>query len=159
MITQPTHIICSILIFTTATIEAAGTPENSMQSGSVTLTNDYKIEAEIAATKQQREHGLMYRISLNENHGMLFVYPEETRQGVWMKNTLLALDVLFLSERGKVVDIVKNLQPCLEEPCPIYISKTRAKYMLEISAGVTDRQHIEPGQELILEYNHSNTEE
>ena len=109
---------------------------------------------EIAYTETQREYGLMHRTTLNKNQGMLFIYPETTRQGVWMKNTLLALDVLFLSEQGLVTETLENLEPCRKDPCPIYVSETKARYMLEVPAGFAAYQNIESGQELILDYRH-----
>ena len=126
-----------------------------MQQGTVTLTDNYRIEAEIADTQALREHGLMHRTHLNENHGMLFVYPDQAIRGVWMKNTLIPLDVLFISDDGKIVTLLRNLQPCRQEPCPISISSADAQYMLEVNAGFIDQHHIKEGQELIIDYSHA----
>lgn len=67
-----------------------------------------------------------------------------------MKNTLLALDVLFLSGDGKIVAMLKDLQPCRREPCRIYDSKIPARYMLELSAGFIDKHTLEVGQQITL---------
>lgn len=104
----------------------------------------------IADDESERERGLMFRQELAEDQGMLFIYPDQARRGVWMKNTLLALDVLFLSGDGKIVAMLKDLQPCNQEPCRIYDSKTPARYMLELSAGFIDKHTLKVGQQITL---------
>lgn len=96
----------------------------------------------------------MHRPRLDENAGMLFVYPDQAPRGIWMKNTLLALDVLFLSDSGTVVSILRNLRPCQADPCPIFTSGAAARYMLEVGAGFVDRHQVEPGHDLMLDYRH-----
>ena len=68
-----------------------------------------------------------------------------------MKNTLIPLDVLFLSNNGKVISMLHDLQPCIQEPCPIFTSMDKAQYMLEVTAGFIDKHRIEVGQTLILD--------
>ncbi|MEY4718897.1 MAG: hypothetical protein RL563_1515 [Pseudomonadota bacterium] len=128
--------------------------QSTMNLGSVVLANDVKINVEIAANGEQRRSGLMYRNTLPPDRGMLFVYPYSDYWGVWMKNTQIALDVIFLSEQGKVVEIIRNLQPCHLDPCPIFRTKNKARYMLEIYAGLADTYSIQPTQELLLDYQH-----
>lgn len=105
-----------------------------------------KLIVEIAETEKQRAQGLMFRSSLAVNRGMLFVFEQENIQKVWMKNTLIALDVVFLSEKGKVVSINQGLKPCMQEPCIVYESNKKAKFMLEVNAGVIDNTGIRVGQ-------------
>ncbi len=64
-----------------------------------------EIEVEIADEPAEHSRGLMFRESLPENHGMLFVYPEERTLGFWMKNTLIPLDVAYADREGRIVDI------------------------------------------------------
>lgn len=129
-------------------------PENQLKYGVVSFGNSYTLNVEIADTAELREFGLMQRTTLDENAGMLFVYPDENIRGVWMKNTLLALDVLFLSESGKIVSMLRNLQPCRQAPCSIYTSQYKARYMLEVNAGFIDRRTIKIGQDVMLDYQH-----
>lgn len=129
-------------------------PENLLKTGAVSFSNGFTLHVEMADTETLRESGLMHRTALAENAGMLFVYPDEDIRGVWMKNTLLALDVLFLSESGKIASMLPNLQPCRHDPCPVYSSKRKARYMLEVNAGFIDRHRIKLDQDVMLDYQH-----
>jgi hypothetical protein len=82
--------------------------------------NNYCFKVEIADTPEKRRAGLMHRVSLPENQGMLFVFEKPGIYGFWMKNTLIPLDIIWLDENFKVVYIKENVQPCLEENCPIF---------------------------------------
>lgn len=108
------------------------------------------VNIEVATTKLQRTLGLMFRNFLPKNEGMLFVFEQQTFQKIWMKNTLIPLDVIFISGHGKIVSIIKGLQPCTEKSCEIYESAEKAKYMLEINQGIIERNKIEVGQEVLL---------
>ncbi len=105
----------------------------------------YKVMVEIAKTRQQREKGLMHRTSLDRNTGMLFIFDVQKKHAVWMKNTLIALDVAFISEKGVVVSVYRNLQPCIADPCQIYNAAVKAKYMLEVNAGFFVENNIKEG--------------
>ncbi|MEE9337042.1 MAG: DUF192 domain-containing protein [Methylococcaceae bacterium] len=106
---------------------------------------------EVASTKRQRNIGLMFRKNLAHNNGMLFIFEQEERQRVWMKDTLIPLDVVFISAKEKIVSIIKDLQPCMPPPCRIFISPKQAKYMLEIMAGTVQKKEIKIGQQLSLD--------
>lgn len=110
------------------------------------------IEVEIAANQQQRETGLMNRPSLPANKGMIFVYNDQELRGVWMKNTLLSLDVLFLNHKAEIVAMLPDLQPCRQNPCPIYSSQLPATYMLEVNAGFINNHQLKIGQALGLPF-------
>ena len=110
----------------------------------------HTVYVAIAADESQRAQGLMHRKELAKDHGMLFIYPDIARQGIWMKNTLIALDVLFLAADGRVVDILQDLPPCTKDPCRIYVSKVAAKYMLELPAGFVGEHAVKVDQQLLL---------
>ncbi len=126
-----------------------------MRTGIVLFADDHKIDVEIADTETLRTTGLMYRSHLAEDQGMLFVYPDQAIRGVWMKNTLIPLDVLFLSEDGKIVTLLRSLEPCKQIPCPISVSSEKARYMLEVNAGFIDTHRIKTGQEVVIDYKHT----
>lgn len=90
---------------------------------------------ELAATKETRQQGLMYRKKLALDKGMLFVFDQPGEYGFWMKNTLLPLDMMWLDEEKRVVHIETNVPPCASDPCPIYSPLRPAKYVLELVAG------------------------
>jgi uncharacterized membrane protein (UPF0127 family) len=100
------------------------------------------INVEIAKTEKQKEIGLMGRKKLVIGNGMLFIFEKQGIQRVWMKNTLIPLDVIFLSAHGEIISFFKKLQPCKNEKCPIYNSAENAKLMLEVNAGMIDRENI-----------------
>ncbi|MFW5443250.1 MAG: DUF192 domain-containing protein [Methylococcaceae bacterium] len=106
------------------------------------------MDVEIARTKVQRALGLMHRTYLTAESGMLFVFEQNGIQRIWMKSTLIPLDILFVSTQGRIVSMIKNLQPCRRAPCNIYGSIESAKYMLEVNAGIIDGKQIEIGQKL-----------
>src|SRR5918998_1318617 len=98
---------------------------------------------EIADDTPEQERGLMFRKSLGPNSGMLFVYDDLAHRSFWMKNTYIPLDMIFLDNDLKIIDIKKDVQPCLQEdPCPSYPSAGPAKYVLEVNAGFTDQNSI-----------------
>ena len=107
------------------------------------------FKVEIADTKEKRKNGLMFRSSLNIDQGMLFILPESSFANVWMKNTELSLDIIFISEENIIVDLLKEVKPLSEK---IYTSKMVAKYILEINSGLIDKLGVNIGDEVYIEY-------
>ena len=87
---------------------------------------------EIADTQEKQMLGLMYRKTIPDDFGMLFVNSEEDYHSMWMKNTLVHLDLIFLNKDRQVVDMYINVPPCEKDPCPTYPSRVRAQYVLEL---------------------------
>ena len=110
--------------------------------------NLIKIDVEIADHNQERMKGLMFREHLNENNGMLFVFENEEHQIFWMKNTLIPLDMIFISKDLKIVDI-KYAIPCEKYACQLYESSKPAKYVLEVNGNFTTRNDIKIGDKII----------
>ncbi len=97
---------------------------------------DKCFAVELAIDPEDRARGLMEREHLDENRGMLFVFEEEGRYSFWMKDTLIPLDIIWISEDMQVVDIVMDAQPCIgTEECPSIDPDADAKYVLEINSG------------------------
>ena len=115
---------------------------------SVTVEN-HKFEIEIARTSEEHQKGLMFRESMPENHGMLFIFDGEQEREFWMKNTLIPLDMLFIGKDMKVVEIKADVPQCITDPCPIYKSKP-AKYVLEINGGAAEKNGIKLSSEVVL---------
>ncbi|MBI2067804.1 MAG: DUF192 domain-containing protein [Deltaproteobacteria bacterium] len=92
--------------------------------------NFYQLE--VAKTGQQRAQGLMFREKLPSRAGMLFVFPQKTASPFWMKNTPLSLDILFINERGVIVDLIERATPFSEE---LLIPKEPYAYVIEIRGG------------------------
>jgi len=105
------------------------------------------VSAETASTPQDKQRGLMFRKTLGELSGMLFVNQREGPYPFWMKNTLIPLDIIWISKDRKVAYIAKNVQPCLETCNPIK-PDCPAQYILEVNAGFIDKYQIKIGQKL-----------
>jgi hypothetical protein len=88
---------------------------------------------EIARTPAEQQKGLMNRQDMEENKGMLFVFPKTDLYNFWMKNTLIPLDMVWLDDSFTVVRIL-TAQPCTQNPCMTYQPQVSAKYVLEINA-------------------------
>ncbi|HDP74256.1 MAG TPA: DUF192 domain-containing protein [Candidatus Woesearchaeota archaeon] len=93
------------------------------------------FRVELALTPEERARGLMYRESLDENKGMLFIFENKGEITFWMKNTLIPLDIIWLDESQNVVYIIENAQPCISDSCETYTSPHEALYVLELNAG------------------------
>lgn len=93
--------------------------------------NNKLIQAELAISAEEKRIGLMHRTSLCPNCGMLFVFEEEAQHPFWMKNTLIPLDIIFINQNKKIIDI-KRAQPCTTSICPIYEPQADHLYALEV---------------------------
>ena len=105
------------------------------------------FNVEVAKTIEERRTGLMYRKKLLNNEGMLFIFPREKIIQLWMKNTYIPLDVIFISENKVIVDIKKNMEKLSET---IVKSKIKSKYALEFNAGLIDKLGIKIGDKVLF---------
>ena len=113
------------------------------------IINDISIEVEIADSVEEQTKGLMYREHLAEHAGMLFVFDQESRKSFWMKNTLIPLDMIHITNEGIIVDIM-TAQPCTADPCKTYPSVYPAQYVLEVNAGFAEKNNIHIGDRTSL---------
>ena len=90
----------------------------------------------------------MFRKSLNLNRGMLFIFTNESKVNMWMKNTLISLDIIFISKDYKIVDIINNAKAMSKD---ILTSSVKAKYALEINAGLVKKLNIKIGNNINFE--------
>ena len=105
------------------------------------------FNVEVAKTIEERSIGLMYRKKLLTNEGMLFIFPREKIIQLWMKNTYIPLDVIFISENKVIVDIKKNMEKLSET---IVKSKVESRYALEFNAGLINKLNIEIGDKVLF---------
>lgn len=106
-----------------------------------------KVNAEIAVTESDRETGLMYRSSLNESDGMLFVFAQEQKLNFWMKNTYIALDIAYIDRNG-IINEIYQMKPL--DTSVTYPSHKPAKYALEMNLGWFSRHKIKPGSKILF---------
>jgi uncharacterized membrane protein (UPF0127 family) len=111
----------------------------------VLLINAVVVNIELALTPEEISNVLMFRPSLPENRGMLFLFDQPRLPTFWMKNTLIPLDLVFLDGAGVVVDVIANVQPCAADPCPNYPPSSPALAVLEIVAGGAAVHGLEAG--------------
>lgn len=106
---------------------------------------------EVADDATERARGLMFRDALPAGHGMLFIHDRSEPQAYWMKNTRIALDILYFDERLGLVSQQRNVPPCSAgDRCPSYSSGVPARYVLELNAGEAERLRLQDGAELRL---------
>lgn len=109
------------------------------------LPDGFEVRLELAVTPQEVAEGLMYRVSLPEDRGMLFLFERQRYPSFYMKNTLIPLDIIFLTATGSVVDVVENAPPCAADPCPTYSPRDPVLAVLELAAGTARSHGIERG--------------
>ena len=106
------------------------------------------FEVEISQTPKERSKGLMFRKSLPQNQGMLFIFPNEDIIRMWMKNTFIPLDMIFLSEKKIILDLKKNIKALSQD---IIQSSVRSKYVLEINLGLVNKLNIKIGNKVLFD--------
>jgi len=131
-----------------ATASAADAAKTAPQFSSETLTIATKSGAshpftvELALDGAQREYGLMFRTQMSADHGMLFEFDKAQRVQMWMENTVLPLDMLFLDASGKVTHVVQNAVPYSRT---IIDSGGPVKYVIEVNAGIVRKLGLAVG--------------
>ncbi|MCW3464700.1 DUF192 domain-containing protein [Chitinophaga nivalis] len=147
----------------TTTTPAAGSVESTEQTTATSNGNAFKKEAslvfiaksgtdtlrkidiQLAQTDQQREDGLMYRKSMTDEQGMLFIFPDMEERSFWMKNTYISLDIIYIDDKMEIVSVQKYATPLSEQGLPSY---KKAKYVLEVNGGFCDKYHISYGDKI-----------
>jgi uncharacterized membrane protein (UPF0127 family) len=108
---------------------------------------DAKVNVELALTPETQMRGLMFRTELDENAGMLFVFPEEKERTFWMSNTPIPLDIIYIRSDATIVSIAANTVPYSERTIP---SRGAARYVLEVPGGWAERHGVKAGDRLTL---------
>ena len=125
--------------FALAEMEAPKLPKITLGVGGV-----HKVVAEVASIPSDRSQGLMFRKKMNDNEGMLFVYPQPHVTGMWMKNTLIPLSVAFIDEKGVIIN-VEEMKP---QTLDAHMAKGPAKYSLEMNTGWFKKRRLGPGTKI-----------
>ena len=106
--------------------------------------NGQRIRAEVADTPAAREQGLMFRTTLAADQGMLFVYPNDARHCMWMRNTYVPLSVAFVDAQGRVL----NTDEMAPQTDAIHCAAGPARYVLEMPAGWFQQHGVGAGTRL-----------
>jgi len=110
-----------------------------------TATGPHVFSVEVMRTDEQRARGLMFRRYLPPNRGMLFDFKEEQPVMMWMKNTYLPLDMVFIARNGTVINVAENTEPMSERTIP---SAGPAYAVLEVNAGTAKRIGLKKGDKV-----------
>jgi len=137
---------CIVLSFIVVSCWGSPPTEPQFKTGELTITRGAQsiqhLAVEIAETAREMEYGLMFRQTMPPDHGMIFLFPYPQHIQMWMKNTILPLDMVFFDENQKIVAIAANAKPQDET---IISPDAEAKYVLEINAGLAAKWGLQNG--------------
>jgi len=132
-------------------ILAAAVPMAACSTEPSVVLRGERFSVEVADDPDSQRLGLMFRESMPDDHGMLFIFDDETPRGFWMKNTKISLDILYFDADRRLVYLHQDVPPCTTPECPSYPSHHPSKYVLELNAGTAKRLGVEQGD--VLEIN------
>ena len=112
----------------------------------ITQSGRHEFDVELALSDRQQARGLMFRQSLPAAAGMLFDYRIPTRITMWMKNTFIPLDMIFIGADGRITNIVQRTVPMSETTIA---SKGEVRAVLEVNSGTVARLGIQPGDKIL----------
>jgi len=137
-----------VIFYLADVLLAKKTPQN--QNNQVCFKQNC-FAVELAKNYAEQEKGLMNRTQLDSNKGMLFIFNSEGVYPFWMKNTLIPLDMIWMDANNKIVFIAQNVQPCKTLICPVTTPTGKAKYVLEINAGISSDIGLKVGDVATIE--------
>jgi hypothetical protein len=94
--------------------------------------------------------GFQNRKFLSQDRGMLFIFPNTKKHSFWMKDTLIALDIIWIDDNKRVVTIMPGVLPCETEQCPVYAPSKDARYVLEVNSGVAFELGVKEGDHVFF---------
>ncbi len=112
-----------------------------------TARGPWVVKVEIAADEASRARGLMFRRSLEPDHGMLFVFPTTEEHSFWMHNTPIALDMIFLDETRATIGVVANAAPRTDTPRTV---GKPSRYVVEVAGGEAAAHAVGPGTRAVF---------
>ncbi|PIS21106.1 hypothetical protein COT52_00560 [candidate division WWE3 bacterium CG08_land_8_20_14_0_20_43_13] len=119
---------------------------------------DHTFCLELATIRDDQAKGLSGRSSITETEGMLFGYPTEDYYSFWMKDMLVPIDMLWLDSNGVVVNLETNVQPpkagTADSELQVYRPNQKARYVLEIKAGMANKIGLSLGEKIELRFNY-----
>ncbi len=116
----------------------------------VSFENGAKVRVEFVNEPPDLATGLMFRGELGKERGMLFIYAYDDYQRIWMKNMKFPIDIIWIDSDYRIKWVVKDAKPCTVEPCEVYSSPERARFVLEVNSGFAKANNITPGQKVTI---------
>jgi hypothetical protein len=114
--------------------------QNYIHGGKFLVVGDAKLKILLSKTEEERVMGLSGKEKLEEDWGMLFVFPEDGNHGIWMKDMNFNIDIIWLDSKFLVVDFVENAEPGSYPK--VFKPKQPAKYVLEVNSGFIQKYGI-----------------
>ena len=142
---RATILTCLVVLAATAWTAAPLSAQQADRLEIRTKDRTLVFQVELARTPEDRARGLMFRRTMAADHGMLFDFGDDEYVGMWMKNTFIPLDMLFISSHGEIRKIVKRTVP--KSLAPIS-SGEPVRAVLELSGGITDKLNIHTGDRI-----------
>lgn len=139
---QTVIIALSAVFLAFPAIAADALPQSKLVMGGKTFS------VETATTREQQQRGLMFRTELAADAGMLFVMPRTQSTAMWMKNTFIPLDMIFIADDGSIVNIAEDTQP---ESLAAIRSAAPVKAVLEVPAGTANKLRLKAGDKVAHE--------
>ena len=149
------YLVVFIFFFSFSGLRSDSLREANIKSAFLCVDNKDCLLLEIVDTPKGREYGLMGREYLDKNKGMLFLYEEPAFVKMWMLNTYIKLDMIFI-RNNKIISIMKNIEPCINMPCQSYGPETLVDSVIEVNSGIANEKNLSIGQEINLIYSHKN---
>jgi len=115
-----------------------------LESSDNVCFGDICFDVRVSDSDSERAKGLMYEEFLSEKHGVLFVFEDVGNHSFWMKNTYIVLDIIWIDEDFRVVDI-KTVEPCFSSRCGFFSASSKSKFVLEIGGGLSSVYGISVG--------------
>jgi uncharacterized protein len=112
-----------------------------------TSRGPWVVQIEVARTDEQRARGLMFRRDLPRDRGMLFIFDETSEHPFWMRNTLIALDMIYLGDDRRVVGVVANAEPRTDAPRTV---GKPSRYVVEVAGGEAAAHAVGPGTRAVF---------
>ncbi len=136
-------VLALVALFSMLASPAAALPRSELLVE--TASSQFRFEVEIADDATERAEGLMYRETMADNAGMLFLYPEPQQVQFWMKNTPMSLDIVFVRAEGTIARIAARTTPFSEDMIP---SGEKVRAVLEVKAGMMHQLGVRVGDRL-----------
>ena len=137
------YFLSATLLFASMGIQAQDSPQLNLER--IKLSSGmHRIHAQVAATPEQRQIGLMFRKDMPQHEGMIFIFDQPGKQCFWMKNTLIPLSTAFLSDDGTIVNMEDMKPLALDAHC----SAQPVRYVLEMNKGWFAKKGIKVGSKL-----------
>lgn len=135
--------LAAMLVIAGCVVASASAEAASFQPLEIVTKNGVQVfSVEMATTEKEKETGLMYRKELADGKGMLFDFNPEQEVSMWMKNTYVSLDMIFIRADGRILRIAENTEPMSTK---IISSRGPARAVLEVVAGTAQKYGIRPG--------------